>query len=159
MVSVEPKHRLGPGKYFFDDIHVGNWFETGTATITADEIRSYAELSGDCYDLHLNDEAAQKIGFPSLIAHGILIQGIADGLKFQSLAKLDAVASLGWEIKYIKPVFASDQISARVRIADKRPTSRSDRGIATLEFVVLNQSSVTVQLGYNKLMMRRRKRT
>ena len=156
MNSAPSERRLGAGRHFFDDIRVGDQFETGSVEVTAGLIRSYAELSGDRYQLHLDNEAAKDLGFPALIAHGILIQGLADGLKFQSPVQLDAVASLGWDIKFTKPVFAGERISAEIQVKDKRVTSRGDRGVATLDFTIRNQDGVTVQHGLNRLMMRRR---
>ena len=80
---------------------------------------------------------------------------LADGLKFGSPVRLDAVASLGWDISFTKPVFAGDVISAKVTVEGKRTTSRPDRGIASLSFDIRNQNDETVQSGTNRLMMRR----
>ena len=146
---------LAGGSHFFDDIEIGDSFETGSTEVTAEVIRRFAALSGDNYALHLDDEIAREMGFPALIAHGILIMALADGLKFGSPVQLDAVASLGWDIRFTKPVFAGDVISAKVTVEGKRPTSRPDRGIATLAFEIRNQKDETVQCGTNRLMMRR----
>ena len=146
---------LAGGSHFFDDIEIGDSFETGSTEVTADVIRRFAALSGDNYELHLDDEVAREMGFPALIAHGILIMALADGLKFASPVQLDAIASLGWDIRFTKPVFAGDVISARISVEGKRATSRPDRGIATLAFEISNQNGETVQCGTNRLMMRR----
>ncbi|MCY4006575.1 MAG: MaoC family dehydratase [Rhodobacteraceae bacterium] len=146
--------QLGPGRYFFDALAVGDWYRTGSVEITADLISKYAELSGDRYRLHLEDEAAREFGFVSRIAHGLLILGLADGLKFQSPVQLDAVASLGWDIKFTKPVFVGDRISACLTIHARRSTSQGDRGIVTLAVSVRNQDEMVVQHGFNRLMMR-----
>ena len=148
--------RLAAGRYFFDEISVGDHLETGSADVTAELIRQYAELSGDRYALHLDDEAANDLGFPGLIAHGILILGLADGLKFQSPVQMDGIASLGWDIDFTSPVFAGDSVSVQITVTDKRVTSRKNRGIATFEFVVRNQRGEVVQRGTNKLMMCRK---
>ena len=146
---------LAEGSHFFDDIEIGDSFETGSTEVTAEVIRQFAKVSGDNYALHLDDEVAKEMGFPALIAHGILIMALADGLKFGSPVQLDAVASLGWDIRFTKPVFAGDVISAKVTVEGKRATSRADRGIATLAFDIRNQKGETVQSGTNRLMMRR----
>ena len=111
---------LAGGSHFFDDIEIGDSFETGSTEVTAEVIRRFAALSGDNYALHLDDEVAKEMGFPALIAHGILIMALADGLKFGSPVQLDAVASLGWDIRFAKPVFAGDVISARITVEGKR---------------------------------------
>ena len=146
--------KLQKGRYFFNDLEINDYFETGSIVVDSQLIRAYADLSGDNYGLHLSDQTARSLGFDSLIAHGILVQGLADGLKYQSPIQIDAIASLGWNIRYTKPVYAGDRISASVRIDSKRVIRRGDRGIARLEFKVSNQNGLTVQHGYNKLMMR-----
>ena len=147
--------QLSEGRYCLDDLVAGDRLTTGSVEVTADLIRRYAEVSGDRYTLHLDDEAARDLGFPSLIAHGILILGLADGLKFNSPVQFDAIASLGWDMKFSKPVFAGDRIRVEITVKEKRATSRPDRGIVTMEFVVKNQRGEIVQSGTNKLMMRR----
>ena len=107
---------LGEGSYLFDDLEIGDNFSTGSIEVTAAIIRDFAELSGDSYALHLDDEFALGMGFPELIAHGILVMALADGLKFRSPVKLAAIASLGWDIRYTAPVFAGDRISAAIAV-------------------------------------------
>ena len=147
---------LTAGSYFLDDLQVGDHFQTGRTEVTAELISDFAAVSGDSYELHLDDRFAQEIGFPSIIAHGILVMALADGLKYRSKVTLDAVASLGWDIAFTAPVFAGDTISATVTVKEKRVTGKSNRGIATLEFVIINQHGKPVQRGDNLLMMRRR---
>ncbi|HEY8812304.1 MAG TPA: MaoC/PaaZ C-terminal domain-containing protein [Candidatus Dormibacteraeota bacterium] len=40
--------------------------------VTRDQIRAYAEASGDRNPIHLDDEAARAAGLPGVIAHGML---------------------------------------------------------------------------------------
>ena len=150
-----PGRRLSEGSYCFEDLQTGDHFETGSTKVTAQVISRFAALSGDHYALHLDDSVAREMGFPSLIAHGILIMALADGLKYQSPVELEAVASLGWDIAFSRAVFAGDSISAVITVKDKRVTSKPDRGIATLGFVIVNQDGEPVQRGTNLLMMRR----
>jgi acyl dehydratase len=41
--------------------------------ITREQLRAYAEASGDPNPVHLDDEAAKKAGLPGIIAHGMLV--------------------------------------------------------------------------------------
>ena len=146
---------LAAGSHYFDDLQVGDHFKTGSTEVAAQLIREFAAVSGDKYGLHLDDGFAREIGFPGVIAHGILVLALADGLKYRSEVKIDAIASLGWNIAFTAPVFAGDTISATVTVKDKRVTGKPNRGIATLEFVIVNQNGKPVQSGTNLLMMRR----
>jgi len=46
--------------------------EPFTWQVTRDQIRAYAEASGDHNPIHLDDDAARAAGLPGVIAHGIL---------------------------------------------------------------------------------------
>ncbi len=41
--------------------------------ITREQLRAYAEASGDPNPIHLDDAVARKAGLPGIIAHGMLI--------------------------------------------------------------------------------------
>jgi acyl dehydratase len=46
--------------------------EPYTWEVTREQIRAYAEASGDRNPIHLDDDAAQAAGLPGVIAHGML---------------------------------------------------------------------------------------
>lgn len=149
---------LPAGKYFYDDLTVGAYFRTGRITVTESHIVAFAGMSGDFFDVHMDDEFAREQGFPGRIAHGLLGLCLVDGLKNRAEAQLQAVASLGWnEWSFKAPIIAGDSIAATIRIAEMRLTSSGDRGVVQLGFEVTNQHGVTVQSGRNALLMRRRK--
>jgi acyl dehydratase len=43
--------------------------------ITREQLREYAQASGDFNPIHLDEEVAKKNGLPGIIAHGMLIAG------------------------------------------------------------------------------------
>lgn len=147
---------LSPGTYGFDAVEPGDGWTTGEAEITAAMIDSFAEVSGDRFAIHMDDAAAQDYGFPGRVAHGLLVLSVVDGLKNGAAVQLDAVASLGWEWSFRRPVLVGDVLAARIEVLTKRATSRPDRGIVGLGFEVTNRSGETVQDGRNQLMVWRR---
>ena len=46
--------------------------ERTTPPVGRDQLRKYAEASGDANPIHLSDEAADAAGLPGVIAHGML---------------------------------------------------------------------------------------
>ncbi len=53
---------------------VGDGLEERTLPpINRDQLRKYAEASGDPNPIHLSDEAAEAAGLPGVIAHGMLM--------------------------------------------------------------------------------------
>jgi acyl dehydratase len=45
-------------------------------TFTKEQITVYAEASGDRNPIHLDDDFAQSVGLPGIIAHGMLQMGL-----------------------------------------------------------------------------------
>lgn len=141
---------------FYEDTPIGLSFETGGIVVTESHIVQFAGLSGDFFDLHMDDEYARSLGFPGRVAHGLLGLILVDGLKNRASERFAAVASLSWQWNFRKPLFAGDRLSAVVSVAEKRLTKRGDRGILTLNLEVRNGKGEVVQDGTNLLMVRTR---
>jgi len=139
----------------YDSVGVGDWFETDRRAVTIAMIDSFAELTGDRFEIHMDDAAARRHGFPARVAHGLLVLSLVDGLKNQAQSTFRAVASLGWTWSFDGAVLAGDTIGVHVVIADGRSTRRADRAILTLRFRVTNQRGEMVQSGTNQLMVYR----
>jgi acyl dehydratase len=147
---------LPPGDYFFDDVAVGDRWRTGGILVTESHVMGFAGLTGDFFDVHVDETFAKDLGFPGRIAHGLLGLAIVDGLKNRAPVRLRAVASLGWTWDFLKPLLIGDRIEAALVVDDLRVTKNPGRGIVTLGFTVTNQRGETVQAGQNKMMMLRR---
>lgn len=144
---------LTAGHYDYDDFQINDWFETNEAEITATLIDRFAALTGDRFAIHMEDEAARALGFERRVAHGLLILSLIDGLKNQTTIKMKAIASLGWEWRFTRPVLLGEIIRARFTVDAKRLTRDATRGIVTFTVEVRNQNNVIVQQGTNALMM------
>ena len=147
---------LPAGRCSYSDLSLGDVVQTAQILITAELIDSFAEMTGDKFEIHMSDDAAKQHGFPGRVAHGLLVLSLVDGLKNQTDAQFDAIASLGWDWKFLRPVFTGDQIAASITVSEMRETRKQGRGILTLEFDVTNQHGETVQFGVNRLMVYRR---
>ena len=123
--------------------------------MTAADIDGFAELSGDRFEIHMDDDAARSRGFPSRVAHGLLVLSIVDGLKNRAAAQFRPVASLGWNWSFREPVFVGDEVGATMAVETRREVSKSDRGIISLAIDVTNQNGTTVQSGSNLLLVYR----
>lgn len=144
---------LPAGRYGYEALSPGDRIDTGSVEITAKTIDAFADLTGDRFEIHIDDDAARRHGFPGRVAHGLLVLSLVDGLKNQCDAQFDAIASLGWDWQFAKPVFIGDQIKVNIAVLEIKPTSQPLRGVLTLEFDVTNQQGKTVQKGINKLMV------
>ncbi|MCR0982676.1 MaoC family dehydratase [Roseomonas populi] len=146
-----PDHRL-----HYEEIPEGLNWETPGITVTEAHVLAFAGLTGDFYDLHVDDDYARSLGYPTKVAHGLLGLALADGLKNRSSVQLAAIVSLGWRWSFTGPILPGDRISATIRVTARRETKRPERGIVTLDLDLRNQRGETVQRGENDMMVHRR---
>jgi acyl dehydratase len=149
---------LQPGDNWFEDADIGDRYTTGAITITESHIVTFAGLSGDFFDLHMDEQFAQELGFKGRVAHGLLGLAMVDGLKNRASHRFRAVASLNWRWTFSGPILIGDRIQGEITVTAKRETKRADRGIVTLAFKVTNQDGSLVQQGENDMMVLRRPR-
>ncbi len=144
---------LPAGLHGHASLKAGDRIDTVSTRVTAETIDRFADLSGDRFALHMDDAAAHALGFPARVAHGLLVLSLIDGLKNQALARLDAVASLGWDIRFSAPVFVDDELRATFAVETLRP-AREGRRIVVFAVEARNQRDEIVQQGRTTLMMR-----
>jgi len=143
---------------FFDDIAVGEEYESPGRTVTESDIVLFAGLSGDYNVVHTDAEFMKKSVFGERIAHGLLGLAIQAGLFTRATSAYATLAFLGLRWKFKAPIKIGDTIRLRARVLTKKETSQGDRGIITLERTVLNQRDEVVQEGETDLMVERRRR-
>ena len=152
--GIAAGRKLAAGEYGFDDVDACDSYETAGVTVTEAHVVGFAGLSGDLFDVHMDDQFAREAGFPGRIAHGLLGLALADGLKTRCKIHLKGIATLNWNWSFRAPVMIGDRIHVRITFKAKRATKRSDRGIVTLGMEVVNQDGFVVQDGESLLLMR-----
>lgn len=148
-----PGRLLHAGEYGFEGIDIGDHYATSGVTVTEAHIVGFAGLTGDLFDVHMDDQFAREAGFPGRIAHGLLGLAMADGLKTRCAVRLKGIATLSWNWSFRAPLLPGDRIHAELSVLAKRLTRREDRGIVTLAMKVVNQRRETVQDGETQLLM------
>lgn len=144
--------RLTEGQYSAHELCVGDVIYCGEMLIRSEIILSFAELSGDRFEIHMSDEGAQAHGFDRQVAHGLLILSLVDGMKNNAPAQLKARASKKWDWSFKAPVLKGDTISVLLTITNIAEARLPDQRVVTLEFTVQNQDGVDVQTGSNNLL-------
>jgi acyl dehydratase len=146
----------GPSRRWFEDIEVGEEYESPGRTVTETDIVIFAGLTGDYNVLHTDAEFMKSSIFGERIAHGLLGLAIQSGLftrATQAYATLSLV-DLSW--KFRGPIKIGDTIRLRAKVTAKKETDQADRGLVTVERQVLNQRDEVVQDGETELMVERR---
>jgi acyl dehydratase len=146
-----PDHRR-----FFDDIALGEEFESPGRTVTETDIVLFAGLSGDYNVLHTDAEFMKQSIFGERIAHGLLGLAIQAGLFTRATQPFATMAFVGMRWKFKGPIKIGDTIRVRAKVLAKKETSKPDRGVITLDRKVLNQRGEVVQEGETDLMVERR---
>jgi acyl dehydratase len=143
---------------FWEDWEPGREWESAARTIGEAEISAFAGLSGDYNPLHVNEEYAKTTIFGTRVAHGPLVYAVAAGLLFQLHLYDDTlIAFLGFEdLRFTAPVRAGDTVRARIKVLERRETSKPDRGVVVRELRVLNQHDTCVQEGRQVFLVKRR---
>ena len=143
---------------YWEEWDVGAEFKSSGRTVTETDIVNYAGLSGDYHPLHIDDEYCKQTQFGGRIAHGPLVYAIAAGLLFQlHLYDDTGIAFLGFDdLRFTKPVKPGDTIHARIKVLERRETSRPDRGVMKRQLQVVNQRDEVVLEGIQAFLLKRR---
>jgi len=145
---------------YFDDLNVGDKFQTPSRTITEADVTNFACLSGDFNRLHVDVEYANATQFGQRIAHGLCVLAIASGLTTRlpliKFIEKTLIALANLECRWVKPTFIGDTIHVDVEIIAKEETSKPDRGLIVMRRTAVNQRDEAVMESEWKLMMRRR---
>jgi 3-hydroxybutyryl-CoA dehydratase len=138
---------------YFEDIEVGDGFETPGRTITQADVVSFAAISGDQEAL---DFAAGPPGLPPAVPD-LLVMAITSGLGFRAPAETPQVlAFMVFDLLVLSPVRVGDTIRCRVRVAGKRPMREG--GVVVEQRQMVNQRGDVVQESEYKLLVARRPR-
>lgn len=126
---------------YWEEWEVGREFKSAARTVTEADLVIYSGLSGDYNPLHTDEEFCKSTDFGTRIAHGPLVYAIAAGLIFQMHLYDDTlIAFLGFEnLKFTKPTKPGDTIHARLKVLERRDTSKPDRGLMKRSLQVVNQ--------------------
>jgi acyl dehydratase len=121
-----------PVMRYFEDVHVGESFDLGRHTFTADEIKAFAARF-DPQPFHLDEAAAARSHFGRLCASGwhtasLWMRHMVDHRKRDAdvrLARGEPPVNMGpspgfRDLKWLKPVFVGDTVSYATEIIDGR---------------------------------------
>ena len=111
-------------------------------TIGDDDIRAFADASGDHNPLHLDEEFAKQTRFGRRIAHGMLSASLISAVIANELPGEGSIY-LGQTLQFVAPVFLDDTVTARVTVS----SIREDKPILKLETVCTNQRNEVVIRG------------
>ena len=118
-----------------------------TKTVTETDIYLYAGVSGDFNPAHINQVEAEQGMFGKRIAHGMLSAGFISAVLGTKLPGPGTIY-MGQELRFTKPVYIGDTITATVTVAELIP----EKNRAILDTVCTNQNGDVVIKGKATVM-------
>jgi oxepin-CoA hydrolase/3-oxo-5,6-dehydrosuberyl-CoA semialdehyde dehydrogenase len=148
-----------PFRKSFHELVIGDSFFSEQREMTLADIERFADLSGDRFYAHMNEEeAARNPFFGGRVAHGYFLISAAAGL-FVEPAFGPVLANYGIDnLRFLKPVKPGDRI--KVRLTCKEKSLRPDKGYGEVRWdaEITNQNAEAVAL-YDVLTMVSEKET
>ncbi len=140
--------RVHPFRKYYDEIEIGETLNTGTRTVTDEDVANFAKISGDYFYAHTDDAAAKESIFGARVAHGYFVISAAAGL-FVDPAPGPVIANYGLEnLRFVKPVYIGDTIKVRFtckqKTAKDTPPDGVPQGVIAWDVEVTNQNDEPV---------------
>ncbi len=132
---------------YFDDVAIGDSWDSAARTITESDVHAFAGLTGDYNPLHVDHESAKTTLFGKPIAHGLLGVSIVAGLGSHSPHMRTVAFVRIREWSFLKPIFFGDTIHVRTEVIAKLVRGRGRRGLISWKRQLLNHAGVVVQEG------------
>lgn len=129
-------------------IKVGDTAELAK-TISAQDIATFAEVTGDNQPLHLDGEYAAKTRFKKPLAHGMLSAGLISAALGTRLAPNATVIYLSQSLRFLRPVFPGDTVTAKIEVTAIDPEKR----FVTCKTDCLNQDGQPVLSGEAQVLL------
>jgi acyl dehydratase len=146
-----------PGRYF-EDYAVGQKFGSGTVTVTAERIKSFAR-EFDPQPFHTDEEAAKKTFFGGLVASGWHTASMSMRLFVESdiTPEGGSIGAGGSDLSWPRPTRPGDVLRIESEVLELRPSkSRPDIGIMKVKLTTYNQADEVVQIAYPTMIVPRR---
>ncbi|WP_425604344.1 MaoC family dehydratase [Natrinema gelatinilyticum] len=134
---------------YYEDLEVGDTYETGGYTITKEEIIDFAEQF-DPQPFHIDEDAAHDSMFDGLVASGLHTLCLSVRLFVTEVVDGEVnIANMGGlgmdDLRWHEPVRPGETLRVRVEVVDKTPSSsRSDRGYVDFRRSVVNDADEEV---------------
>lgn len=124
-------------------VHVGQQF-TFSKTLTDQDIRDFAKVSGDNAAIHLDTDYASKTRFGKRVAHGVITLSIVSAALGTKLASPnETVIYVSQNLRFTRPVFVDDTVTATLEVTAINP----ERRLVTVSTNCVNQRNEPLVTG------------
>ena len=106
-----------------EDLSVGEAVFEVPRLVRREDVKAYADASGDQNPLHQDDEVARAAGFPRVVAHGMYTMGTLTSWLVDWLG--DPAALLRLRVHFRAPVFVDESLECGGRVRSLDPQTRT----------------------------------
>jgi len=131
----------GAADLSYEAIRVGTEAEF-SCVVTAEDVRAFANLSGDYNPLHIDPDYARTTRLGRCIVHGMLLAGLFSRLLGMYLPGRRCLY-LSQNTDFVHPVYAGDRLRVVGVVHQKQDATRS----LTIRTSIANEAGVTVVRG------------
>ncbi len=101
---------------YLEDLEIGQSASV-FKTVSDQDIRLFAEITGDTNPVHLDEEFAANTPFKTRIAHGMFSAGLISAVLGTHLPGPGAIY-LDQSLKFRLPIYLGDEVETRVTVTD-----------------------------------------
>ena len=129
----------------FNELQIGDALVSEPREVTLEDVERFADLSGDHFYAHMDEEAAAANPFfEGRVAHGYFVVSLAAGL-FVDPAPGPVLANYGLEgLRFTTPVYPGDVLRVTLTCKQKTPRPGQEYGEVRWDANVRNQEGETV---------------
>jgi acyl dehydratase len=109
----------------FDDVAVGDQIPPLSKVVRREDVKAYADASGDQNPLHQDDAFARSVGFPGIIAHGMFSMAHVAKAVTDWVGDPGALKTI--DVQFRAVVFMDETLVARAEVASKDKDTRRVR--------------------------------
>jgi len=114
--------------------------------ITQEQLLRYAQASGDSNPIHLDEEAAHRVGLDSVIAHGMLSMAFLGQFVNQQIADIPEAFLTQLKVRFLGMVRLGDTLTC-LGTVKARPSAEDERAAVHIECWTQNQKGDRVTTG------------
>src|SRR5438270_9877760 len=106
--------------------------------VTEEQLQRYANASGDHNPIHLDEEAARRVGLDNVIAHGMLSMAFLGQFVTQHLASIPDAYVARLRVRFVNMVRLGDTLTCHGFVKDRGADKQGDE-VITIECWAQNQ--------------------
>ncbi len=101
----------------YESIQVGDSY-SDTRIISAEDVRMFAEVTGDDNPIHLDEDHARQSRFGKRVVHGVLLLGLISKVLGRDFPGHGSVA-VALSCRFLRPVPVGAEVTVEIKISEK----------------------------------------